>query len=216
MPDSELDRLRLLYREEMEPGSAACPSEEDLASLLLGALDGPTRQELADHVIGCRQCAKSFRLLRELHLEAGAKPQVATRRRWPIWAAAAVVGLLAVGLPLYYFGALDLTPTRDRDRLRGPAVSAQEIVPADGAQLTVTPERLAWPAQVGATGYQVRLYDESAEILWQGPEVQQPKSVLPAVVSRTLEPGGAYFWTVRVRGEVTRQRLGPFWFLIRE
>lgn len=202
----EIDELRELYRQELQrPGTEECPDDERLASLALGEIEGDERDRLADHVVQCSACAESTRLLMELHREAR------TRRPRSLWSsnlvrflAAAVVlvalGVLLRGTPLW---------NAPGDVERGTGVTT---TPEDGAELTSPPRRLTWPRQTGASSYRVRLYDSTANLLWESEIGDRPAIELPTSVADDLESGSSYFWTVELDGAREAGRLGPFWF----
>lgn len=212
MEDPEFRGWRAAYQAGMRAGSDACPDDETLAALVLGELRGDERERLAVHVTECRRCAASYRTLRAVHAEARHGPAGRRRMRWPAVAAAAVVAA-GLGVSLVWL-ARDSPSTRTDETVRGSAPLEERVRPVADAVLETPPAHLSWPAQVGATGYRVRLYDETASVLWKGSRVVEPRIVVEDEAQAALVAGGAYFWTVDVEGPVTRSRLGPFWFRI--
>lgn len=204
----ELESWRRSWQEGMSAGGAGCPPDETLAALVIGEAENPERAALADHVSSCRRCAQSFRTLLELDREAGRL----RRRRIPptAWAAAAAIAVVALAGGVLWLGpGLRAPQAVDGGALRAPAAALR---PAADAVLAEPPESFSWTPQAGATGYRVRLYDESAGLIWESPAVVESSAPLAAPPS--LATGGAYFWTVEVEGPAVRSRLGPFWFRI--
>lgn len=204
----DLEVWRRSWQAEMPAGDAACPSDETLAALALGEIEGAERAALADHVAGCRRCAESFRTLVDLDREA---ERLRRRRRVPraAWAAAAAVAVVALTGALWLGSGREERPAADSARRAAPAAAVQ---PAADAVLDRPPESFAWPRHAGATGYRVRLYDEAAVLIWESPEVSTAS--VPLADPPPLEAGGAFFWTVEVGGPAARARLGPYWFRI--
>ena len=230
--DQSLGKLFL----DQEPPGHECPPAADLVRLVAGELGEERREAILEHLESCSLCAQEVRVARSLegfseHLaerldetteasEAEADPDRGgtvrsgpwtTRAWWPAAAAAAMIVLLLGAFQLWRVD----TPTQVPDggtgseQVRAPA---EEVSPAAGARLAVAPEKLRWPAQVGATGYRVTLYDASAQPLWQSSTGIGTELELPADTLARLAPGGDYFWVVDVAGDVRRTRLGPFEF----
>lgn len=220
--------LEALHRRSTAPADrAGCPSAEALFSLVdpAASLDPAERERLVDHVAACSACAEELRLMRSLGpwseslaarlTEAGEAPRVpppralrARRRLFRPLALAAVLAA-AVGGAVLLRQNLPLLPTTPEVE-RGAA--AAEVSPEPDSVLQAPPETLRWAAQAGAVRYRVKLYDEEANLLWNGPASRQPRVPLPPAVRNRLHPGAAYFWVVEVEGPVQRRQLGAFWF----
>lgn len=196
------------YRAGMAPGSPACPREEELAALALGELQGETRTGVADHVVACRRCADSHRILRELHLEAAGRAR-ARNRAWLGMASAAALVVVAAGVLTSRPPAV---PAGASAELRGWEAGAVE--PPPGAVLAAAPARLAWTAQPGARGYRARLYDADGDLLWEGTAGAEGRLPLPPEAVAALSPGHSYFWTVVPLDAGVSTRLGPYWFQV--
>lgn len=211
MPEMfDREALREAYRRTLEQAPAGtCPSEERLAALVVGEIEGNARTELADHVVRCMSCGESYRMLRRLHGEV-------KTRSTPPWRSvpvrvAAVVLISLGGIAIFgiWHGSSPLSPETE-DVRRG--VEEQGIVPSDRASLSEAPDRLEWLPQLGAARYRVRLFQSDAEPLWVGEPISETTIPLPPRVRAELRAGSSYFWTVEVDGAVERSRLGPFWF----
>lgn len=202
---------RASYQAGMRPGSDDCPRDEELAALVVGEIDPEERAQLAEHIVACRKCAHDYRTLTALHREAGEPPVEGRSWRWRVVGVAAAL-IAAVGITLLWFGS----PIRDTsmdDVVRGRFQAG--VSPADGAVVSTSPA-FNWPAQVGAVGYRVRLYNEAAEELWASERIESTSTRPPSDQGPELRPGAAYFWTVELEGEVARPLLGPFWFRMEE
>lgn len=136
-------------------------------------------------------------------------------QRWAIAAIAAVLALMAVSV--YMLVPRALAPGSAGDVTRGDVTrgnSAAALQPAVNAVVERVPERFIWSAQLGATGYRVRLFDARAELLWESELLQANEASLPSASLDRLESPGSYSWTVEVEGPAQRSRLGPFSFRI--
>ena len=215
--EDRLGDLGAIYRRTMSPGSSACPGDETLAALAVGELAGEERERVVDHLVGCRRCVESYQTLRELHREASqskpiAAPMTPGRGRWARSAlAVAALALAALGLS-YWVGVVPISEPSDLAmQLRNSVAIEREITPVDGA-IGPAPLFLAWPPQVGATGYRVVLFDAAAESIWESDVSSEVRLSLPEAVVSALRAGESYFWVVRTRGLAERSELGPFWF----
>jgi hypothetical protein len=135
--------------------------------------------------------------------------EAATRGR-SLWNSNAV-RFLAAAAVLVGLGLLLRGTPRSDDVERGAAIVT---TPEDRAELPSPPRTLTWQAQPGASGYRVRLFDSSADLLWESELADRPAIALPASVADDLEPGASYFWTVELEGPAEAARIGPFWFRI--
>ena len=129
------------------------------------------------------------------------------RRRIP---AAAAAALALAAASAYLLVPVDPVADPPADVRRGASVSG--LSPADDAVVDRVPEGFAWPAQLGATGYRIRLFDARAELVWQSGPLDSSEASLPPEVLRLFESPGSYSWTVEVEGSVRKSRLGPFSF----
>jgi len=179
-----------------------CPDAEALAALAIEDAPSDERQRLADHVVSCPACASDYRLLRELHEEAGQKRRARSlsRTAWLVAGLAAAAALVLGVRPLL------------RARVDGSRGTAAAVEPADGAPLPSAPAELAWPAELGARAYRAQVFAGDGTPVWDAESSAQPRVAIPEDVRSRLRPGGSYYWTVRVEGPVQRRRLGPFWF----
>jgi hypothetical protein len=199
------DPFRDAFRALQTEGSPSCPSDEDLASLVLGDA-GTRRDALADHVVSCRRCAESVGILYDTHREVSGPSPRAPARRW-LSVAAAAVALATLGVLL----------ARRPDRLpsvdRGAASRSGAVVPPDRAALPESPLRLQWPARSGAETYRVKLFRDSGELVWDSGSMTSVSADLPAD-ARERVGTGAYYWIVEIEGPLGKERSGPFSFRV--
>jgi hypothetical protein len=186
----------------------SCPDAETLAALALGEGGARERGAVADHVVTCAACAADFRLLRELHGEARRTPmpEVARASRRP-WLGAGLAAALTLGV-----GMLAFRPQGPTDEVRGGLASTR---PADAAVLEAPPVELAWPPELGARGYRVKLFQGDGRLAWESATLTAPPASVPSDVRERVRRGGSWYWTVEVEGPARRRRLGPFWFRLR-
>ena len=171
-------------------------SDDDLRD----AIRGETRSPSAEHDETVLQTARFVANGRKAITKR-------VRDRWPvrvIGVAAAV--LLAVGL-------LRILPVDtwidDGQSLRNGSVV---VSPANGAVLESPPESFSWPAQIGASGYRLVVFDAEASRLWESGRLESTELVTPAALTVALQYDASYLWLVAVEGDVTRRELGPFAF----
>ncbi|HYG64485.1 MAG TPA: hypothetical protein VEL74_18040 [Thermoanaerobaculia bacterium] len=222
MDEAEGAAWREAYRGFQAPGSSGCPDDEALAALATGETTGAERERLADHVVGCRRCAERYRVLRDLHREAGSEPEHegagsgGRGSRLRLLAAAAAL-LLVAGLG-WIVGLPGTSGVLDPDRLRGEPAMEEGVRPAPDARLAAPPRELAWPARRGAHSYRVILYDATSSPLWTSAPVTAPILTLPDEARSRLVGGDSYFWIVETGHgpDAPVSRLGPFWFSLEE
>jgi hypothetical protein len=214
LPASEAEGWRDAYREIAEGGAGpGCLGDEAIASLVVGDAAPDDRARWASHVVRCSACAERYRLLGELHLEAGAGFDSARGGRSRIgWLAVAAALVALLGGGLFILLREPSTPA-DETVLRGEAVA---IGPADQAVLQRPPAELEWsgaPSARDAISQRVRLFDASGGLVWETVDVDPETSrvPLPEQVARRLAPGSSYFWIVDLE-DGTRPQLGPYWF----
>jgi hypothetical protein len=95
---------------------------------------------------------------------------------------------------------------------RGPSDHA--VWPAENLTLGSEPNELRWTAQPGAERYQVNIYSDSAELLWQSIWTTEARVRAPGIRELMFASGARYFWVVEIDGTSSRLSLGPYWFRI--
>jgi hypothetical protein len=203
---NERELLAVFNDPEAQAGRSPekCPEAETFRRIAQGEARRREREAVADHLLGCADCAKQYLALGELaswveETTASRLPSVETRpRRVAVWAAAAAAGLvLAGGLAIVVRSA-----SRRPDALRqerGPVSPADAVAPPDGARLTAVPAELKWAPLAGAEAYEVTVYDFESTPLWQSPTLGQPRVSLPDSVRRRMSGGGVFYWRVSSR-----------------
>jgi len=210
-PDPDRPILSAAYRDLQGPGSASCPSAEALAALALGERPAD-RERLADHVVSCRRCSEDMQTLLRTHDEATAARRPSRAWPWLFAAAAAVLGIIAVGVPL--IRRAPRAPASGEVE-RGAGGTDKRLIPAPGARLDRVPEEFAWPAQEGADAYRVRIFALSGALVWESETRAESRIAFPAAAASSLRKGETYFWTVEVVPSADHRRLGPFRFSVR-
>lgn len=212
------NEVREAYRQAVETlgPETPCPEPELFAGFLLDEATAGQRERLAEHLETCTRCAAFLQELRPLAgwseravprstLPRSGLPRFVLPVRGAFALAAALLLTIAAG---WIWSHLDpLAP-------RGPSVARGApggVEPSAGARLETPPDRFDWPDVPGAAGYRLRLFDVSAEIIWESPMLDTSEVRLPGLVAADLEPGASYSWRVEVEG-VQGSRLGPYWF----
>jgi len=205
----DIEAWRRAFDSARSTGGGECPHDDVLATLVTGETVSAERARLADHIVVCRRCADTYRALTDLHRAAGHGRLGGNARRlsWAIAAAASVTLAVWVAKP----GSREAAPETEVVRAHAAVTRAE---PAPGAQLEQPPGVLTWAAQPGAT-YRVKLFDAAAEPLWEQVSAE-PRVVLPPGVRARLTAGAAYFWVVEIQATSGPDRLGPYWFSLRD
>ena len=180
---------------------------ERLAALALGELGEADRERLGDHIVGCRRCSESWRILSRTHAQASRATGAA--RAWRPWAAAAAIALVALA------AVWTVRTSGRREAFRGAAsVPAGDVIPADGTTIGDPPAVLRWPMQREAQTHRVRLFTSAGDPLWEADAGKSREITVPESVRARLRPEQAYFWTVDVGTPAGTERLGPFAFTL--
>lgn len=219
------------------------PDQQSPHELSRKELSQEERSKVIDHLVDCSGCSALVRDLRSLEDWADRAtetltsspsqvepplpfrpptPEPSTSKRsparnplWRAWPAALAASLfLIVGIASVWTvtTAQQSVVGSSTDALRGPS---QQTRPAPGAVLEQFPEDFAWPAQAGATTYQVVVYDRNGGTIWESERTEVPAVSVPEEADLAqAEPGSSYSWMVDVDGNVARTVLGPFRFTI--
>jgi hypothetical protein len=173
-----------------------CLDDLAVAALAEGGDLGPAHAVAVEHLAACSRCRSAVAAATRALGSAAVREEVERldrppRPRWlrsaaPLAAAAVLVALL----------------------LRGPAAVGPELHRAPAtvpgpAPLTIAPDGLTtavqvlrWHAVDGADRYQVTLFDERGDVLWET-SLTDTVAGLPRDVA--LQPGRDYFWFVSAR-----------------
>lgn len=165
---------------------------EVIAAYLDGVVEDEQATEIQEHLFACADC-------RELVVDASGALQAGRRksRSWlvPAAAAAAVTGLLLIGLPL-------LQSTADGPVIRGTGDSAvttdvgsrlEVVLPRPGELLEGPSRRLVWRAAGTNAHYAVTIADADGDPVWQT-ETRDTTVTVPE--GTRLDPASTYLWYV--------------------
>lgn len=201
------DDLRRALLARAVPSREGCPAADTLVSAASGRLEGPERDAVVEHLGRCRDCAEELRLLRPLETWA----RTASRRlssqgawwtRWPAWAAAAAVVLIALPLVL---------PPREP----GPPVTRTQPAPAIRSLLpesTAVPRQrcvLRWSDAEDGARYAVSVLTMDLRPLARADGLERPEYAIDARVLETVPPGGQIVWSVEARWNDGRRLSSP-------
>jgi hypothetical protein len=143
MTMSEAD-LQTLYRQATAASSRRdCPSAETLARAAAGELMQVEREQIADHLGGCADCADEFRLASAVKpwADSASRPARVTRSRWVAAALpAAAVVLISVSVSVWTYRELQ----RERENAEQASAAAAKAT-ADASALRRTVDTLSQP-----------------------------------------------------------------------
>jgi hypothetical protein len=90
--------------------------------------------------------------------------------------------------------------------------NAEDVLPVDGAVVDTTPSRFAWPASTDTRRYQLKVYSDSAVLLWSSAPITD--ATWDVDEELVLPKHARYFWVVDLLESPNRRSMGPFWFSI--
>ncbi|MFC2163604.1 zf-HC2 domain-containing protein [Acidobacteriota bacterium] len=195
-------------------------TDKDIGKLIggfeLGLLSDEEKRLFENHLLNCEYCfqdlyrtapliammregemapSREFDLTGEKKTEAipqkppGKNGIFRTLRRFRIYAAAGAVAVLAAVFILVW--------------LQGPGQKAEQLRGHDDISILVqspvgevaSPSELRWKPVGGVRKYDVKLYSDMVDLLWEGSS-QETKVVLPDSIREILTPGQSYLWQV--------------------
>ena len=172
------------------------PSDDELREAIANVRDRPGELHDARILDAARRAAAEHRKTRARK----------TTRLAPGLAVAATM-LVAVSLTFVWLQEDAI----DSSAVRGGALN---VAPLEGAELSGAPPEFSWPAQAGATGYRLIVFDTQANEIWASESLGSPRLATPDDLSRGLVENRTYLWLVEVDGDVVRRELGPFTFSV--
>ncbi len=188
-----------LLRGSMTPDDANHLDSTTTSAFVEGHLTGAARDRAAAHLAVCASCRDEIVAVREVLTGISTRPM--WRRPPVLLAAAAVVALVAIGLPLLQDGRLRApvpvavrTPERETRDLSAASPAPDAIVERGP---TAQPLVLAWHGAEAGSRYRVNLLDANGETLWSS-ETGDTSITVPGDIE--LLPGGSYFWFVDALG----------------
>lgn len=102
----------------------------------------------------------------------------------------------------------------DAEHTLRSSANASDTFPAHRAEIRAAPKELRWPAQRGASSYQVKVRDASGTLVWTSENVEETRVDLPSSAIPDPQTGGSFLWTVDVRLGAAQTELGPYSFKI--
>ena len=192
---------------------------ELIGSYELGLLSEEERRKFENHLVECEFCFQSLyeaapitNLVRDKKLAPSSNVEVQGdqekapirffRRKWA-FAAAGVLTVMIIAFVFVWFQG----PGEKTERLRGhDDVSILVISPI--GQVTTLSE-LRWKPIVGIDSYDVKIYTEDGDLVWEG-STEDTKIVLPESVNDTLIQRLDYFWQVEAvtdKGESMKSQM---------
>ena len=215
--------LKRTARSARERGD--CPVEAMFVRAATKELNRQEREQFADHLSACSDCAGEYRLIQSLksEMEPGAAPRkglAAASALWekivwaPGWRAAAAVTAIAIVIGAVTLPRLAQPGREPAPQERGDASLTVKVEPPNLSVLREPPERLVWPETKSAESYQVVLYDFESTPIWESPMVKETAIRLPDDVRSRLPRGKAVYWRVISIGGVDRRQSELFQFTI--
>ena len=214
--------------------------DEDIGKLIgsyeLGLLTKDEKQRFEDHLVDCEYCFQSLyrtvpitNMIREKRLapnedieladaeEKESLPEPPSKSRlvsvfqkpWVLAAASVSVVLLIAVIVVWLQG-----PGNEVVRLRGHDDVSILVVSPIGEVTAIS--ELRWKAIKGVQSYQISIYAEAGNLVWEG-SVQGSTAVLPDSVQEKLIPGRTFGWQVEaLTAEGDRLKSQLIQFIIRK
>ena len=101
----------------------------------------------------------------------------------------------------------------DRSGTRGGTEARIALVSPVDTRLPKDKLEFKWHALAGTDYYTIEIFDRSLRLVWRSGRLEGTEAYLPAEVSRRVEPGETYYWTVTAATEGGREiksRLAEF------
>lgn len=206
MDDRDLAPYRAAYRYSLAQSAEPPPTDEELAALVAGELDGEERDRVVLQMLKSPEAMEKHRILEELHRQATERGSA--QRRWLQGAGIAAALVLAVSV--WALAPRLMTPPDER------VVRSQDtnVSPPNGAEIAKPPEILRWPSQAGASSYRVKVRDAAANVIWSAESGDASQIEVPQDLSDRLSAGGTFLWTVEATFGGSVDELGPYSFEI--
>jgi hypothetical protein len=184
-------------------------TDQDIGKLLgsyeLDLLSEEERRQFENHLLECETCFQSLyhgapiaNLIREGKLAPSQsvklqddKEKAPIRffsRKWALAAASVLVVMIIAFVFVWVQG-----PRKKTNRLRGHDDVSILVVSPVGE--VTAPTELKWKPISGADLYEVKLYNEAGDLVWED-SVQGDTAVLPESLQESLIPGQVYTWQV--------------------
>lgn len=238
-----VEELRELYQQRVVRSAqrtAQCLTEEALLRAAKGQLGQQEREQVADHLVSCPDCAHEYRVIDSLKSWTA---QVASsddnltvepegnRKRggwkdwfraiwgkliWePAWRAAGVTAVSVIAIAVSFHLWRTVHPLEDSAQTeRGMVSTTMKIDPPNRAILVEPPEHLAWSAVESAESFRVALYDSESTVIWESMDVTGISVQLPRSVRDQLQRGQPYYWRVITQVGIESRQSELFRFVI--
>jgi hypothetical protein len=201
-------------------------TDQDIGKLLgsyeLGLLSEEERLLFENHLLECETCFQSLyqgapitNLIREEKLAPSQSVELQDEkekapirffsRKWAL-AAASVLTVMIIAFVFVWVQG----PWKKTERLRGHDDVSILVLSPVGEVTTL--RELRWKPVVGVDSYDVKIYTEAGDLVWEG-SAQGTKAVLPDSINESLNRGRPYFWQVEAvteRGESLKSQMVRF------
>jgi len=216
--DSEQLREEFSALSERAVPSTDCPDAGVLWDALDGKMSSRDVRHLLDHTISCPACAESWRLARQLRVEAGLDAETAPARplwspwwKWSLAAAAAASIVLAVTVGIVRFRSLE--EPGDSIYREASGLTIRSLVP-ESVPLPRNRCVLRWTPGPAKTRYDVRVATEDLTILARARELEKAEYRVPEAALTRVPAGARLVWQVEAVLSDGR-RVGSPAFLVR-
>lgn len=193
-----------------------------IGSYELGLLSEEEKRQFENHLVECEFCFQSLyeaapitNMVREERLAPSPKVELQEdkekvpirffKRKWA-FAAAGVLTIMIVAFVFVWF----LGPEKKIERLRGHDDVSILVVSPVGEVTSL--RELRWKPIVGIDSYDVKIYTEDGDLVWEG-STEDTKIALPDSVNDTLIHNQPYFWQVEAftdKGEPMKSQMVRF------
>jgi len=201
-------------------------TDKDIGKLLgsyeLGLLSDEERRQFENHLLKCETCFQSLyqgapitNLIREEKLapsqsvglqdEKEKAPIRFLGRKWALAAASVLTVMIIAFIFVWLQG-----PGEKPERLRGHDEISVLVLSPVGEVTTL--RELRWKPVAGIDSYDVKIYTEDGDLVWEGSS-EDTKISLPDSINETLIRGQTYFWQVETmtdKGESMKSQMVRF------
>ncbi len=201
-------------------------TDQDLGKLLgsyeLGLLSDEERRQFENHLLECETCFQSLyqgapitNLIREEKLAPSQSVELQNEkekapirffsRKWA-FAAASVLTVMIIAFIIVWLQG----PGKETERLRGHDEVSILVLSPVGEVTTL--HELRWKPVAGVDSYDVKIYTEDGDLVWEGSS-EDTKISLPDSINETLIRGRTYFWQVEAvteKGESLKSQMVRF------
>jgi hypothetical protein len=179
---------------DSSPVGTEHPDSRMVAAYLDGALTPEARAQFEAHAVDCVACRQEL-----IEVARVLRPR---RRRVIRYTYVGACAAAAAAVVVFVWPKSRSEAVRSSD-YREPVVSTTLApVPVSPRGASAAPSHLVWTAVAGVRLYELTLYDERGQVLW---ETESSDTVASLPDSIRLKPGASYFWRVEARTAWRRQ-----------